>query len=187
MRRVTSRIGAALVEKFARLQVRYVRHYRPYVDLPWQIVFQTEDRSEVAEFCSRHDIAHEWLDEETLRTVQRCQGVARHPVTNETVFFNQAHLFHPSSLGAASAAGLLELFGADRLPRSACFGDGSEITDEELAVVRAAFEREVIVFSWQKGDVLLLDNMRFAHGRRPFTGNRKVLAGLCRSHSPAAR
>lgn len=98
MRKVTASLGAALVEKFEHKRVRYVRHYRPYVDVPWQKVFGTDDRDTLAEICAQHDIQHEWLDEETLRTSQTCQGAARHPVTGEQVFFNQAHLFHLSAL-----------------------------------------------------------------------------------------
>jgi ribulose-5-phosphate 4-epimerase/fuculose-1-phosphate aldolase len=34
------------------------------------------------------------------------------------------------------------------------------------------------MFPWESGDVLLLDNMRFAHSRKPFTGSRKVLVAM---------
>jgi alpha-ketoglutarate-dependent taurine dioxygenase len=31
---------------------------------------------------------------------------------------------------------------------------------------------------WRSGDLLLVDNIRTAHGREPFDGPREVLAGL---------
>jgi hypothetical protein len=41
-----------------------------------------------------------------------------------------------------------------------------------------AFAREATVFSWQENDVLLLDNMQVAHGRRSYIGERRVLVAM---------
>lgn len=179
---VTRRIGPQLTEKFQRKQVEYVRHYHEGIDLPWQSVFQTDSRDEVREYCDQNGIACEWLGGSLLRTSGIAQGVATHPRSGETVFFNQAHLFHVSSLGAGHAQALTELYGADRLPRHARYGDGSEIPEEDLGAVRSAFAESTIAFPWRNGDVLILDNMAYAHGRRPFKGGRKVLAALMDAH-----
>jgi len=184
VRRVTARLNPALLDRFETKQVRYVRHYRPHVDLPWQTVFQVSDRQSLAEFCARSDIDHEWLDDETLRTAQVCQGTICHPVTGDRLWFNQAHLFHASSLGAEAEQTLVELFGRDRLPRDACFGDGEEIASGDLASVRRIFQEEAVTFPWEAGDVLLLDNMLVAHGRRPYKGQRKVIAALLDPSGP---
>ncbi len=184
VRRVTARLNPGLLDRFEARQVRYVRHYRPHVDLPWQTVFQISDRQELAEFCARSDIAHEWLDQETLRTTQVCQGTARHPATGERLWFNQAHLFHASSLGAQTEHTLAQVLGPDRLPRNAYFGDGGEIDASDLAAVRRVFQEEAVTFPWEVGDVLLLDNMLVAHGRRPFRGERKVVAALLDPSAP---
>jgi alpha-ketoglutarate-dependent taurine dioxygenase len=181
LRRVSAALGAGLMDKFERLGVRYVRHYRPFVDVPWQQVFRTDNRLDVSRYCAEHDIQHEWLDEQTLRTCQIAQGVARHPVTGERVFFNQADLFHVSNLGTDAATALLELYG-EYLPRNSYYGDGQEILVDELATVRSVLKSAVVVFSWQAGDILLLDNMQFAHGRRPFKGERKVVVALMEPH-----
>ncbi len=178
LRRVGKALGEDILDAFEARLVQYVRHYRPYMDLRWQRVFHTEDPAEVSRFCDAHDISHEWLDAETLRTAQICQGTARHPHTGERVFFNQAHLFHVSSLGPEDAAALIELFGEDRLPRHACFGDGAQIPLEMLDAVRDVFRREAVEFSWRAGDVMWIDNMQVAHGRRSFRGARKVIAAL---------
>jgi alpha-ketoglutarate-dependent taurine dioxygenase len=182
MRRVQAAIGADLMDRFESRRVRYVRHYRPHIDIPWEVVFQTSDRAEVAAYCQAHGIEHEWLDANTLRTAQTNQGTARHPVSGERVFFNQAHLFHVSALGTEVAASLVNLFGRDRLPRNAYFGDGGEIALDDLDRVRRAFAGAAVDFAWQPGDVLLLDNMQVAHGRRPFSGPRRVLASLLDSY-----
>jgi alpha-ketoglutarate-dependent taurine dioxygenase len=185
VRKVTAAIPAAVLDRFARLRVKYIRHYRPHVDLPWQEVFRTEDREELAAFCRNNDIHHEWLDRDTLRTEQVCQGLADHPVTGAGVFFNQAHLFHVSSLGEPVAAEMISHFGSERLPRHARFGDGSDIGAEDLAAVRTAFASAAVDLSWQRGDVVILDNMQVAHGRRAYVGERRVLAALLNPHRPA--
>ncbi|HEU5136502.1 MAG TPA: TauD/TfdA family dioxygenase [Steroidobacteraceae bacterium] len=181
MRKVNAALRPELMEKFEQKRVRYVRHYRPFIDVPWQKVFQTDDRATLARFCAEHDIQHEWLDEETLRTSQICQGAARHPLTGERVFFNQAHLFHLSSLGAKAADAFSKMYGSN-VPRQTYFGDGSEIPAQDLEAVRSAFNSAKIVFPWARDDVLLLDNMQVAHGRRPYKGPRKVVVALMEPH-----
>jgi alpha-ketoglutarate-dependent taurine dioxygenase len=182
MRKITAAISPATLDRFARRGVKYIRHYHPHVDLPWQDVFRTKDRAELAQFCTDNAIQHEWLDREILRTEQVCQGIAAHPTTGATVFFNQAHLFHVSSLGQRVAADMIGLFGRDRLPRDAKFGDGSDIGAEDLASVRTTFAAAAIDVQWQRGDVVFLDNMQVAHGRRTFSGERRVLAALLNAH-----
>jgi len=44
---------------------------------------------------------------------------------------------------------------------------------------------ETVTFSWQRGDVLVLDHMLTAHGRRPFTGDRRVLVAMGSSYLDA--
>ena len=178
MKAVTECIGDELMDKFERLGVEYIRHYHQGVDLPWQNVFQTDSREVVQEYCTENNIAWKWLDGDLLRTSQVAQGVARHPATQSRVFFNQSHLFHVSSLGNAQAEAVITMFGKDKLPRHARFGDGTEIPDTDLSRIREAFGANSLAFSWKKGDVLILDNMQYAHGRRPFAGKRSVFAAL---------
>jgi alpha-ketoglutarate-dependent taurine dioxygenase len=118
MREVTSRIDPDVVRTFARRGVLYVRNYGQGVDLSWQSTFQTSSTAEVEAYCRREGIAYEWLPDGCLRTKQACQGVARHPITGDELWFNQAHLFHISSLGAEQRDIMLSKGeGADRRPR----------------------------------------------------------------------
>ncbi|MGL4959887.1 MAG: TauD/TfdA family dioxygenase [Inquilinus sp.] len=183
--RVTERIDPAILAEFRDRRVRYIRNYSDFIDLPWQTVFQTDSRSEVEAFCTANDIGFDWT-EEGLRTSQVCQGTAIHPGLGRELWFNQAQLFHVSSLGPAMAADMLDLFGEAGLPRNARFGDGGAIPDSVVAAVTAAFEREKVVFDWQRDDVLILDNMRVAHGRKPFSGSRRVLVSMGYPHSAFA-
>ena len=176
--RVTAAIAPEVLRAFAERQVMYVRNYGTGADLPWQTVFQTGDRAEVERFCAEQEIEVEWLPDGRLRTRQVCQGVAAHPVTGVKLWFNQSHLFHVSSLDEELQEALLMLYGEENLPRNAYYGDGSPIEAQVLEHVRDAFARATISFPWQRGDILVLDNMLVAHAREPYEGPRRILAAM---------
>jgi alpha-ketoglutarate-dependent taurine dioxygenase len=183
--RVTARIDARIRERFRRLGVLYVRNYRKNLDVPWQTVFQTSDRAEVARFCAAEGIEVEWRPHDGLRTRQVCQGLAAHPQTGQEIWMNQAHLFHVSSLEPRVRASLLRICAEDELPRNTYYGDGSPLEPDVLDHIREAFRAEEVAFPWQAEDVLVVDNMLVAHGRRPFSGERRVLVAMSQPHSAA--
>lgn len=177
-RKVFTHIDPKIRERFMQKKVMYVRNYVEGVDLPWQTVFQTTDKAEVERFCRNAGIEFEWKSSSHLRTSQVCQAVARHPRTGEMVWFNQAHLFHVSSLPEEARAHLVSLYKEEDFPRNACYGDGTPIEDAVLDEIRGVYQQETVQFRWQVGDVLMLDNMLVAHGRNPFVGPRRILVAM---------
>ncbi|PUA16748.1 TauD/TfdA family dioxygenase [Glaciimonas sp. PCH181] len=176
-------IAPEIRQRFIEKGLMYVRNYGNGLDLPWQRVFNTDSQAEVEAYCQQQGIAFEWIDDGELRTCQRCKAVAQHPVTGEAVWFNQAHLFHLSTLDAEARALLLDSVGQQNLPRNVYYGDGSQIADAELDHVRAILDKHKVVLPWQQGDVLMLDNMLAAHARAPFKGPRKVIVAMADSMS----
>jgi alpha-ketoglutarate-dependent taurine dioxygenase len=166
--------------------VLYVRNFGE-MDVPWQQVFNTGQRDAVEAFCARSGIQCEWKADGGLRTRQLCQAIEIHPLTGEAVWFNQAHLFHISARSAEEREVLVDLYGIDNLPRNTFFADGSEITEEIIAEVRAALAAETVSFPWQPGDVLMLDNMLIAHARTPFSGPRRVIVAMAQQHGNLTR
>jgi Taurine catabolism dioxygenase TauD, TfdA family len=62
--------------------------------------------------------------------------------------------------------------------KSITLGDGSPLDDAAVAVAIRLSEELAFDVPWQAGDVALLDNYVAMHGRRPFTGSRKILAAM---------
>ncbi len=168
-------------DEFERKKIMYVRNYSN-IDLPWTEVFQTNDKGEVEKYCRDHNLEFEWLPGNRLRTKQINQASITHPSTGEMLWFNQAHLFHVSSLGEETQEDLVSLLGEENLPRNAYYGDGTPIDVEALSLIREVYQRTKFAFEWEKGDLLLLDNMLYTHGREPFEGPRQVLVGMAKEY-----
>lgn len=177
-RKVYESISREVVEKFKDRGLMYVRNYSS-IDLPWREVFQTSNKLEVEDYCRKNRIKYEWLGED-LRTRQVNPAVRRHPVTGEWVWFNAAHMFHISNMRRQVREDMRMIFDESQLPRNVYYGNGDVIEDEVFDEIRAAYQENQLVFEWKAGDLLLLDNMLFAHGRQPFSGTRKVLVGMAR-------
>lgn len=178
-RLIHDRIDPALRQRFNDKRLMYVRNYGNGLDLPWQQAFNSEDHNVVEVFCRTNRIDFEWKDDGELRTRQVCQATARHPVTLDMVWFNQAHLFHISNLAPAVREGLLAVVDDPLdLPRNVYYGDGSPLEDSALDEIRGVLDDCTVRFPWQQGDVLMLDNMLVAHGRASFSGARKVIVAM---------
>ena len=181
------KIDPAIRQRFERKGLLYVRNYGNGLDVPWQQAFNTESKQQAESFALRNRIKMEWKDDGELRTSQRCQATAQHPITGDWVWFNQAHLFHISNLESSVREMLLDCVGEEELPRNAYYGNGSPIEESILDEIRAIIDETTIKFPWQKGDVLLLDNMLTTHGRLKYKGDRKVVVAMTEPYDSIAK
>ncbi|MFJ9442576.1 TauD/TfdA family dioxygenase [Kitasatospora sp. NPDC101235] len=178
-RRVLARLDPAMVERFARRGVCYLRNHHPGVGLSWQDAFGTDDRAELSAYCARNGIEAHWRPDGGLHTRQVRPALARHPRTREDVWFNHAAFFHPDGLDPALREALRDRYPReDELPHHVTFGDGGPVPAADLAHIRAAYAAEAAVFRWRAGDVLLVDNLLAAHGREPYRGDRRVAVAM---------
>ena len=177
-RKIFDRISPEVRKLFVEGNYMYVRNFEQGFGLSWQTAFQTTDRREAEDYCRRNDIKFVWKDGDSLRTQQVRRAVARHPRTDERAWFNHLTFFHFSTLSAPIQETLSSLFGEEDLPNNTYYGDGSTIEPEVLEELRTAYLQEKITFPWQKGDILMLDNMLASHGRDPYVSPRKVLVGM---------
>jgi alpha-ketoglutarate-dependent taurine dioxygenase len=177
-RRFIQLIDPAIKKPFVDKKVLYVRNYGEGVDMPWQVAFQTSDRTAVEQYCRKARIEVEWRDGDRLRTRAIRHVIVTHPKTGEAIWFNHAHLFHLSNLAPQVREALLSEFAEDELPRNVFYGDGSSIETSILEEIRELYDQIAVTFPWRKGDVLMLDNFLTSHGREPYEGPRKILVAL---------
>jgi alpha-ketoglutarate-dependent taurine dioxygenase len=182
-RRVLEGLDPEVRERFVEKRVLYTQHLRdrdePGPGKSWQETFETTSRDEVERICANQDMEFQWTGR-GLKTTLHNPGVLTHPITREVCWFNQAVLWHAGFVGAKAQESRLagtspgkEAFGCH-----ARYGDGSEIPMSDLRSVHSACEKSEILFSWQAGDLLILDNILAMHGRKPFTGERRVLVAM---------
>jgi alpha-ketoglutarate-dependent taurine dioxygenase len=180
-RRVMRRIAPTLLEKLWRTGYRYTRNFGGAMQMSWQHAFNSADAQSVEAYCRRSDISFEWLGErggKKLRTSQVRPVVGRHPDSGEMTWFNHAAFFHRSSLPPDLRELLEKVCGAKGMPHATAYGDGTEIEPESIAQLWSAYRAQERTFDWFRGDVLVIDNMLTAHGRRPYSGDRILLAAM---------
>jgi alpha-ketoglutarate-dependent taurine dioxygenase len=185
-RRVMRRLDPGLLGRLRERGLLYVRNFGGGLDVTWEAFFGTQERSEVERLCREWGMDSEWKADGGLRTRQRRPAVVRHPGTGAEVFFNQLLAHHVWCVESGARSALQSLFAVADLPRHVYYGDGTEIEAWEVDAVREAFEAEAVEFNWERGDVLMLDNMLVAHGRRAYAGTRRIVVAMGEMFSDAA-
>lgn len=177
-RKVYELLDPEIRETFHEKQIMYVRNYGNGPGLEWQTVFNTTDKAAVERQCREALMEFEWTGNDGLRTRAIRPAVVKHPNTGEMVWFNQAQHWHLSCLDDATRKSLLSVFGPEDLPRNCYYGDGSPIDDAVMKTILALYEKLEISFSWQRNDIMMLDNLLTAHARNPFVGQRRLLVAM---------
>ncbi len=177
-RRVLGRLSEPTRRTFAERGLCYVRNMGDGFGISWQTSFQTDDRGRMEEFCRANAVEIEWKGGDRLRTRSVRPAVARHPRTGEWVWFNAAISSHVTTLPPEAQRALLSQYREEDLPKHVFHADGSPIDLAMLEEVREAFRAETVTFTWQAGDLLMLDNMLACHGRWPYRGERKVVVAM---------
>ncbi|ALE73102.1 SyrP [Pseudonocardia sp. EC080610-09] len=185
--RVVDELPGALVDRIQRDGWLLVRNYGDQIGASWTQAFGTTDRDEVERYCRANAIATEWTTGGGLRTRQRRHGVLVHPATGERVFFNQIAFLSEYAMDPEVREFLVELHGPDGLPFTTRFGDGSPVPPDVVDVINDAHERHTVREPWQDGDLLVVDNLRVAHGRDPYTGVRDVVVAMADGVTVPAR
>jgi alpha-ketoglutarate-dependent taurine dioxygenase len=166
-----------LRQKFIDKGVMYVRNYETddYIGLSWKKIFNTDSRDIVEQICLKKNIEFEWKSGDRLVTRSIRPAVLKHFETGELCWINQAQHWHFSCLSKQTQDAISKIYKEEDYPRNCYFGDGSRIQDFEMQQVLDLYRENEVVFQWQKGDAILVDNQSTAHARNPYKGQRKIL------------
>ncbi|MEH2169912.1 MAG: TauD/TfdA family dioxygenase [Nostoc sp.] len=131
----------------------------------WQKKYQTDDLNQLEEMCQKNN---------TLLTVNNDKSILLEYISPAII---------PSRCGKYQVF-INSLLPTKQLsPKILNFEDDSEIPEEVVSELNEIAEKITIEISWQKGDILMIDNTRILHGRRSFADDqRDIYIRLC---SPA--
>lgn len=147
----------------------------------WIDVFETSDKKEVERKCKENEFEYKWNKNDWIQISQTRPATLEHPIVKDKVWFNQVHLFdfNPKLLGNWRYLAAKMLYAPKHMRlHEVFFADGKKIPRDDIYHVMDVLENNTIYFPWQKGDVLVLDNILTMHGRSPFQGPRKVLTAM---------
>jgi Taurine catabolism dioxygenase TauD, TfdA family len=177
-RRVLAHLPAGLVERLRRHGWLMVRTFRDRIGVPWRDAFGVADEVALAAALNRELVAHRWLHDGALRTVRLRPAIIHDPDTGEACWFNHAAFLNEWGLDPLERQVLREAFGADGLTLNSFAGDGTPLAADEVAAIDGVYERLSVPVPLAAGDVLVLNNILVAHGRRSYTGKRDVALAM---------
>jgi hypothetical protein len=175
---ILNTLDKAIVRKFKEKGIMFVRYFHKNIGMSWQEVFQVNNKRELEIYCKKNAINFEWQENDILKVYNICNATTVHTITKEETWFNQAHLFNIHSFTDEIKNQLVDTFGIDKLPRNSFYGDGEAIEHSVIKEIMDVYSKQMIKFKWEKSDLLLLDNILFAHGRMPFVGERKIVVTM---------
>ncbi|AVH60388.1 MULTISPECIES: TauD/TfdA family dioxygenase [Streptomyces] len=175
---VLQALPTALSERFEREGWLLTRSYNDEIGASLEESFGTDDPAAIESYCRAHAIDFDWQPDGSLRTRQRRSAVVRHPVTGRRCWFNQIAFLNEWTLAPEVREYLVDVYGEDGLPFNTRFGDGTPIDEDVVETLNTTYEEHTRREPWQAGDVMLVDNIRTAHSREAFTGDRQVLVAM---------
>jgi len=133
----------------------------------WKSTLSAETAEAAEARLSELGYSWEWLENGALKVITPRLDAIRDIGDDETSFFNQL---------IAAFRGWKDA--RNDPSKSVTFGDGSLIDVKALGTAIKLADELSYDLNWQAGDVALLDNYRVMHGRRPYSGKRRVVASL---------
>ena len=133
----------------------------------WQSTLRATTRDEAEQRLKSLRYHWEWLDDGCLRATTPILPAVHTLAPGRSSFFNQL---------IAAYCGWKDR--RNDPSKSITFGDGTPLDETAVRVAIELADELTFDIPWQEGDVALVDNLVAMHGRRTFSGTRKILASL---------
>jgi len=136
----------------------------------WRSTWQAESKEDAQRRMAQLNYTWEWLEDGCLRATTPTLPAVRDLGDGRRSFFNQLiAAFHGWKDARNDPA------------KSITHGDGVPLDSEAVQLAVDLASQFTFDVPWQNGDVALVDNYVTMHGRRSFSGVRRVLASLVAS------
>lgn len=133
----------------------------------WKDTFRAGNQDEAERRMKQLGYAWEWHSDGSLRATTPVLPAVRELPGGRKSFFNQLIAAFQGWKDARNDPS-----------RSITFGNDAPLDPAMVDLATELAEEITFDVAWQRGDVALVDNLVAMHGRRTFTGTRKVLASL---------
>ncbi len=135
----------------------------------WQKTLGVQSKKEAEIKLENLDYSWDWIEGDNLSVTTRTFRAIKELKDGNKSFFNQV---------LAASLGWKKNSDNDISPVR--FGNGEEICDSNLQMISDIAQSLTLLRNWKDKDILLIDNYRIMHGRKPFSGekNREVLVSL---------
>ncbi|MGC9442756.1 non-ribosomal peptide synthetase [Streptomyces sp. WG5] len=175
---VLEALPAGLVRRFESEGWLVERNYTGTVGVGLAEAFGSDDRADVEAYCAARGIEYRWEPGGDLRTRQRAAAVLTHPVTGRSGWFNQIAFLNEWTLDPVVREYLTFEFGPDGLPFNSRYGSGDRLDEDTVLTINGVYEKHTLREPWRDGDLLVVDNLRMAHSREPYEGERHIAVVL---------
>jgi hypothetical protein len=136
----------------------------------WQSTLRAESAAQAEERLRDLGYSWQWLPEDCLQATTSVLPAIRQVADGRKVFFNQL---------IAAFKGWKDV--RNEPSKAITHGDGSPLDADAVHLAADIAEELTFDVPWQQCDVVLVDNYLVMHGRRTFSGTRKVWASLVAS------
>nr|XP_043617281.1 clavaminate synthase-like protein At3g21360 [Erigeron canadensis] len=134
----------------------------------WMDTFTTDKKAIAEERAAKLRMKLEWMDGAVRVIMGPMPAFKYDEVRNRKIWFN-------------GLVGEMKDKLNDDPSKAVMFSDGKPLPTDVPSDCAKIFDEECVALQWQKGDVLLLDNLAVMHSRRPLiTQPRRVLASFCK-------
>ncbi len=165
---IYKQLSTSTQELFHEKKIKYIRTYPTDI---WQKIYQTDDLSHVETVCKDNDMQLE-ANSEQITTHYIAPAIQPSRCGKHQVFINNILPVVTQEINGNTSS----------LVR---FEDDAKIPESVINEIKTITEQLIHLVSWQKSDILMIDNTRLMHGRRSFADNqRDIYVRLCEASFP---
>ncbi|WP_030785464.1 TauD/TfdA family dioxygenase [Streptomyces sp. NRRL S-920] len=178
--RVYQQLPARIRDRFEAEGWILQRRFHPGIGVDAKGYFKTDDTGEILRQLALLDAFDVRWDGDVLTGFSvRFAPSFEHPALGIKVWGNNITFSNIAMVEQTIREQLLSDYATDELPVNTFWGDGTPISARDMATLRDIYLANEVSFEWQEGDVLLIDNIRCVHGRRPILAPQRVNVGVC--------